>query len=223
MRIVIANGNNSAEYIIKNLRNRSNSITIINDNKEVATKLAQVSKLPVFFGDFTKVSVLKEASIDGADLFIALGHKDSDNFVGCLHARKQFGVKKCVCVVQNPKNVEVFKKLGLDSVICSTETLISSVLAESSLETIIKTMTFENDKIVMSEIVIKPNYIIAHKHIGELDFPKNGSIACVYRRPRVIIPNGSTLILPKDKLFVLSTPADQKALIEFIQRTKKTK
>ena len=221
MRIVIANGNNSADYIIKNFKGRSHQLTIINDDKEVANKLARSSKLPVVLGDFTKVSTLKEANVENADLFIALGHKDPDNFVGCMHARRQFGVKKCICIVQDPKNVEIFKRLGLDSVICSTETLVSSVLAESSLESIVKSMSFENDKIVMSEIVVKATYLIAHKHIMDIDFPREGSIACVYRRPRVIIPNGSTLILPKDKLFILSTPADQKMLIEFVQRDKK--
>ena len=218
MRIVIANGNNGADYIIKNFKNRSNQLTIINDDKDVAYKLAHSAKLPVVFGDFTKPSTLREAHVENADLFIALGYKDSDNYVGCLHARKQFGVKKCICIVNNPKNVEIFKKLGLESVICSTETLVSSILAESSLESLIKTMSFENDKIVMSEIEVKPTYVIAHKHIMDINFPKTGSIACIYRRPRVIIPNGSTLILPKDKLFVLSTPADQKGLIEFVQR-----
>ena len=134
MRIVIANGDNSADYIIKNFNSRSNTLTIINSDKDVANHLAKSSKLPVILGDFTKVSTLKEANIQGADIFIALGRRDSDNYVGCLHARKQFGVKKCICIVNNPKNVEVFKELGLDSVICSTETLVSSVLAESSLD-----------------------------------------------------------------------------------------
>ena len=220
MRIVICNGNNSADYIIKNFKNRHNTLTIINDDKDVANKLAQSSKLPIIYGDFTKVTTLKEANVDSADLFIALGHKDWDNYVGCLHARKQFGVKKCICVVQNPKNVEIFKQLGLDSVISSIETLVSSILAESSLESLAKTKSFENDKIVMTEVVVKPTYLIAHKHIMEINFPKEGSIACVYRRPRVIIPNGSTLILPKDKIFILSTPFDQKKLVDFVQRTK---
>ena len=140
MRIVIANGDNSADYIIKNFKNRQNQLTIINDNKDVANHIAKSSKLPVIYGDFTKVSTLKEAGIQNADLFIALGRKDSDNYVGCLHARRQFNVKKCICIVQNPKNVEVFKQLGLESVICSTETLVSSVISESSLESLTKTM-----------------------------------------------------------------------------------
>lgn len=220
MRIVICNGDNSADYIIKNFKSRSNTLTIINSDKDIANHLAKSSKLPVILGDFTKVSTLKEANIQGADLFIALGRKDADNYVGCLHARKQFNVKKCICIVQNPKNVEVFKELGLDSVISSTETLVSSVLAESSIEKITKTMSFENDNIVMSEIVVKATALIAHKHIMDIHFPKEGSIACIYRRPRVIIPNGSTLILPKDKMFILSAPADQKKLIEFVEKEK---
>ena len=221
MRIVIANGNNGADYIIRRFKGRSHTLTIINDDRDVAHKLARNSKLPVVFGDPTKVTTLREAHIDGADLFVALGFRDTDNYVACLHARKEFGVKKCICTVQNPKNVEVFKELGIESVICSTESLVTSILAESSLEDLTKTMSFENDKIVMSEIVIKPNYAVANKRIMDINFPKDGSIACVYRRPRVIIPNGQTLILPKDKLFVLSTPETQKTLINFVQKTVK--
>ena len=221
MRIVIANGNNGADYIIKNLKNRSNTLTIINDDRDVAHKLARNTKLPVIFGDATKVSTLKEAHIEGADLFIALGFKDSDNYVACLHARKEFGVKKVICIVQNPKNVEIFKELGLESVICSTETLISSIMAETSLESLIKTMAFEDAKIVMSEVLVKQDYVVANKRIMDINFPKEGSIACIYRRPRVIIPNGQTLILPKDKLFILSTPAEQKGLINFVQKKAK--
>lgn len=220
MRIVIANGDHSAEYIIKNFKGRSHNLTIINDNKDVANKLARSSKLPVYFGDSTKVTTLREAHVEGADLFIALGRNDADNYVCCLQATKVFGVKKCICIVQNPKNIEVFKELGIDSVISSTENLVSSILAESSLESLIKTMSLENDKIVITEIIIKQNYAIAHKHIATVNFPKEGSIACIYRKPRVIIPNGSTLILPKDKLFVLSTPNEQKALVDFVQKVK---
>ena len=221
MRIVIANGNNASDYVIKRFKGRSHQLTIINDDREVAHKLARNSKLPVVFGNATRVATLREAHIDGADLFVALGFKDTDNYIACLHARKEFGVKKCICTVQNPKNVEVFKELGIDSVICSTESLVSSILAESSLEDLTKTMSFENDKIVMSEIMIKNNYAVANKRIMDINFPKEGSIACVYRRPRVIIPNGQTLILPKDKLFVLSTPDAQKSLIAFVQKTVK--
>ena len=63
MRIVICNGDNSADYIIKNFNSRSNTLTIINNDKDIANHLAKSSKLPVILGDFTKISTLKEANI----------------------------------------------------------------------------------------------------------------------------------------------------------------
>ena len=221
MKIVVAGGTTAAEYIIRNFKSRSNSLTIINTDKKDATQIAKDNKIPVFFGDPSKKFVLEDAHVEGADIFIAVGEKDADNFVACLLAKKSFNVKKCICIVSNPKNVEVFKQLGIDSVISSTEQLVQSVLSESSLESLIKTMSLEDKKIVLTEIIIKSTYYIAHKHIVELNFPKTGSIACIYRRPQVIIPNGSTLILPKDKLIVLSTPNDQKDIISFVTRAKK--
>ena len=204
MRIVIAGGSNTADYIIRRFKNHSNQLTIINFDRATASYLANSSKLPVFFGDPTKPYCLKDAGVEGADIFIALGINDCDNFVACMLAKRKFNVKKCICIVQNPKNVDVFKTLGINSVISSTEQLASSVVAESSLESFIKTMSLEDDKIAISEIIIKPDFLIANKHIAEINFPKTGSISCIYRKPKVIIPNGSTLILPKDKLLVVS-------------------
>ena len=168
MKIVVAGGANTADYIIKNFKGRSHKLTIINFDREAANYLAKSSKLPVFFGDPTKPYCLKDANVEGSDIFIALGNRDCDNYVSCLLAKKVFNVKKCICIVSNPKNIEVFKTLGIDSVISSTEQLVSSILAESSLESLIKTMSLEDDKIVLTEIVIKANYLIANKTINKL-------------------------------------------------------
>ena len=221
MKIVVAGGNSAAEYIIRNFKSRSNTLTIINTESEDAHQIVKDNKVPVFFGDPSKRFVLQDANVENADIFIAVGNNDADNYVACLLAKKSFGVKKCICIVQNPNNVEIFKTLGIDSVISSTQLLISSITSESSLEKLIKTMSFEDDKIVLTEVVIKSAYAIAHKHIADIAFPKEGSIACIYRNPRVIIPNGQTLIMPKDKLMFVSAPNDQQTIIDYICQTKK--
>lgn len=223
MKIVVAGGNSAAEYIIRNFKSHSNKLTVINTDREDAIQISKDNKVPVFFGDPSKKFVLEDAHVEGSDIFIAVGNNDADNYVACLLAKKVFSVKKCICIVQNPNNVEVFKKLGIDSVISSTQLLMSSITSESSLEKLIKTMSFEDDKIVLTEVQIKSVYAICHKHIADIQFPKVGSIACIYRNPRVIIPNGQTLILPKDKLLFVSSPNDQQSIIDFISSPKVVK
>lgn len=220
MKIVIADGGQSADYIVKQFNKRGNKLIVISSDKAAARYITKTNKLPVFHGDPSKYEILDNANIHECDLFIALGKIDADNYVSCLLAKKVFGAKKCICTVSNPKNVDLYRSLGIDSVISSTYLLASSIVSESSLEKLTKSMSFENDKIVLTEIVVKESSALANKMIMEFSFPKTGTISCVYRKPTVIIPNGKTLIMPGDILFVVSAVKDQQELIDFVQRDK---
>lgn len=218
MKIVIAGGDHAADYIIKNFKGKGHKLIVINENRESAEYISNANKIPVLVGDASANAILSEAHIENADIFIALGSKDCDNYVACLHAKKTFNAKKCICIVNNPKNVDIFRELGVDSVISSTHLLASSIVSESSLENITKTMSLEDDKIVLTEAIIRSSYWISHKKISEINFPKYANISCIYRRPNVIIPNGSTEILPKDKLLIVCSPVHQKEITKFIQK-----
>ena len=220
MKIVIAGGDHAADYIIKKFKSSSNKLIIINEKRDVAQYLTKANRIPVFYGQPYKYFVLEEANVEDADVFIALGNVDTDNYVSCLLAKKVFNVKKCICTVNNPKNVDLYRELGIDSVISSTQLLASSVMNESSLEDLIKTMSLEDEQIVLTEVVIRPNYSIVNKRIADIHFPKEGNISCIYRKPTVIIPNGSTIILPKDKMLIVSTPKNQKDILNFVQKVK---
>ena len=218
MKIVIANGGHAADYIIKQFRSRKNNIIIINSSKQTANYLAKTNKLPVIYGEPWKINVLDAAHVQDCDIFVALGYIDTDNYVSCMLAKKLFNAKKCICIVNNPKNVDLFRDLGIDSVISSTYLLASSIFSETSLEKLTKSMSFQDDKIVMVEVTVRESNIISNKQIMDINFPKTGTISCVYRKPNVLIPNGKTVILPGDKLFIVTSKKDQPGIVEFVQR-----
>lgn len=219
MKIVIANGKHAADYVLRSFRkDHKHNILVINSDRSVANYLATSNNIPVFFGNPSRRFVLENAHIEEADIFIALGEDDSENFVSCMLAKKAFNAKKTICIVSNPKNVEIFRNLGIDSVISSTALLTSSIVNESSIEQIIKAVTIEDEKITMIEMVVKDSYQIAHRKIMDISFPKTGTISCIYRRPNVIIPNGSTVILPKDKLVIVCITSQKDEIVKFIQK-----
>lgn len=220
MKIVIANGKHEADFVINMFKGQTKNLVIINSDKKYADYIVKNNKVSVFVGEPYKRFVLEEAGARDADIFIALGEKDTDNYAACRLAKKEFNVKKCICTVTNPKNVDVFKKLGIDSVISSTYLLANSIRSASSLEDVLQTLSIEEDKIVLTEIIINGNYRIANQKIMDINFPKNATISCIYREPHVIIPNGSTIILPKDKLVVISTPEEQEKIVKYIQTAK---
>lgn len=71
----------------------------------------------VVCGDPCQESILREAGIRDYDVIAALGQKDADNLEICQMAKKVLGMKKAICLVRNPRNVELFEKLGIDTVV----------------------------------------------------------------------------------------------------------
>ena len=220
MKIVIAGGGPQAEFIVSMFKDKKNQLVVINPSKSEADILMKRCRVPVYVGKPWRRRSLEEADAYNADAFISLCEKDTDNFASCLMAKKVFEAKKCICVVNNPKNVDLYKAMGIDSVISATYLLGQSVQSETSLASMLKTLSLENDKITMIEAVVLSKYRIANLPLKECRFPSYVSVACVYRTPDVIIPKGDTVILPKDNLLLVCAPTDQRKVMNFIRQEK---
>lgn len=220
MKIVIAGGKHEADFVIKALKEEHHHLIVINQDRTFAEYISTANDVAVFPGDPTKGYCLSDAEAHGADVILALSDSDTDNYITCITAKRLFNIKKTVAKVRNPKNVEIFKKLGVDSVISSTYLLAQTILNESSVEKILKTLSIEDEKIVMIELGVEADFSLVNKRIMDIQFPKNINISCIFRDPHVIIPNGSTVIKPDDKLIIISTPNEQEEIIEFIRKKK---
>jgi len=218
MKIVIANGTHEADFIIKKFKQERHELIIINSDRSFGTYISNANHIPVIYGDPTKAYVLDDAHAHHADVFIALSTNDIDNYVACITAKYMFQAKRVVCVVRNPKRVSVFKKLGIDSVISSTYLLGESVKNESILEDIIRTITIENERILIMEMILEETSSLAYHRVKEAHIPPYITIGCIYRDPDVIIVNGETNLLPHDRLIIISTPSYQQEVIDFIQK-----
>lgn len=218
MKIVICNGRHSADYLIKQFRkNKNTELIIINDNIETAKYISQENNIDVYVGDATKEYVLSENNIDNCNLFVALSRSDTDNYVACQLAKTVYNAQKCICRAVNPKNVDLFKRLGIDIVVSSTYLLGETVKSLISVSNLVKSLAIEDEKIVLSEIVLKGTDFICNKQLKDINFPATGSISCIFRNPNVIIPKGDTKLVPGDKLLVISNPKSQLSILEFIQ------
>ena len=175
MKIVIAGGSYEAEYIIKMFHSHKNDLIVINPSKEEAEILIKREHVAVYVGSPWRYFVLDEANAHDADVFIALCEKDADNYASCLLAKKCFGAKKCICVVNNPLNVNLYKDLGIDSVVSSTYLLGQTIKSESSMEELIKTLSIENDRICMLKVYLVDDEVLIIEELKRLiDWNKYG-------------------------------------------------
>lgn len=204
MKIVVAGGREEADFLIGSLLSKNNKIIVINDDNYYSKYLSDKYNVSVMNGDSSKEYILEDANILGADVLVALRSDDADNFVTCLIARKKFGVKKVVCTVNNPTNVEIFKKLGINNVISSTYSVAKLLEQATTLENLVNTLSSEDEAFSITEVTIQENAELCGKKLKDVKLPNQARITCVIHNGKMVIPTGQTPLVANDKILLLS-------------------
>ena len=220
MKILICGSNNQAEYVAKVFSETNNKIVILSDNEKEAESLSKLKNTTVFLTDPTKIYSFEIADVYEYDVIISLLDKDADNYVSSIIGKRLFNIKKSICTINNPNNVELFKNLGIDSPISAPYLLSEKIQSESDINSLIKTMSLENQRVVITEIKVKKEFFCANKKLKDISLPITGNITCIFREPSVVIPRGDTTITPGDILIIASAPSDQDDLVTYIRKGK---
>ena len=220
MKIVRADGLHEADYIIKTYNSKRNDLIVINEDYDACKYLSANNAISVMQGKSTRESDLREAGAENADLFVALSKSDMNNYVACKTAKQLLHVKRCIATVVNPKNVDIFKRLGIDSVSCSTYLLGEQIRNAASIENLINTLTLEGNKIIIIELKITEDLKVCNMTLKDIRISDMGSISTVTRGQQVIIPNGNTKLLAEDKILVVTKEENKNTILNFFKRKK---
>jgi trk system potassium uptake protein TrkA len=204
MKTIIIGGGKIGYNLFKTLQERGFEVTLIERNRETCLKIAEDFNTDIICGDGTNLEVLKDAGIENADIIAAVTGTDEENLVICQIAKLSFNTRKTIARVNNPKNIVMFKNLGIDNTVCSTQVIAN--LIENSLDKedyqIIN--TFERGAMILAELSMKEENIWCSKPIRELDLPKECVLVSILRGDTVIYPRGDTNIIVGDKVVIIT-------------------
>lgn len=214
MKIVIIGGGKVAYYLVKTLAPLKHKITVIEKDAELCKRIANELNIEVIRGDGTDIQVLSEACTL-THVFIAVTGKDEDNLIACQLAKKNFGVKKTVSKVNNPKNIAIFETLGVDYAVSST-TIIAELIEQevdfSGVKTLLK---IKNGRINLIEVFIEENSPACDKMIKDIALPPACVLISILRDDEVIIPNGFTFIKKADCVIAVVSQESHEALKQY--------
>ena len=212
MYVVIAGGGRIGRYIARDMERKGHDVTVVEWNPERCEQLVTDTSVLVIEGDACDVRYLEQAHVDRADVFVATTHTDENNLVACQLARTEFGIKRTISRVNTPKNVEIFEKLGIESV--SSTRLISELIEhEFSVGELIHLTTLKGGKVSLVEVRI-PEDGRAPTAVMDLDLPAESILVALFRGNETVIPRGDTQILPGDEVVALTSPDQEDVLRE---------
>jgi trk system potassium uptake protein TrkA len=212
MKSLIVGGGKIGYNLLKTLKERGNQVTLIESDRDLCLKISEDLDTDVIFGDGTNLEVLKDAGIEDADIIAAVTGKDEENLVICQIAKMISSTKKTIARINNPKNIAIFKTLGIDNTVCSTAVIANLIECELDNENYRIISTLERGAMVLAEMSINEKSIWNGKKIKDLILPVECVFVSVLRGEKVIYPRGDTLLLSGDKVLIVSNNAVLPAL-----------
>jgi trk system potassium uptake protein TrkA len=204
---MLVGGHYKAHFLAKSLKAKHHEVVIVNDNLEWCKFLTNAHGIVCVCGDGTKPFILQDAGAAEMDAVVALTNKDAENLLICQLAKKRFGVKSTLAIVNDPKNLVVFTRLGVDKCISATEMLSEVIESETVFEEVKSCLLLENGRLACLDLVLGDTSPVLGKPLRELRLPPDSIVGCILRGEELIIPNGDTTLLAGDKLILLATVA----------------
>lgn len=213
MKTIIIGGGKVGYNLLKTLKGRDYEVTLIERDKDTCTKIAEDFETDVIWGDGTNLDVLKDAGIEDAEIIAAVTGLDEENLVICQIAKVSFGAQKTIARINNPQNIDMFKKLGIDNAVCSTEVIANLVEYAFDQEDYRVISTLERGLMIITELSIRENNIWSNQMVKDLIIPKECVLVSIIRGETVIYPRGDTQILANDKVIVITNKSVLASLV----------
>lgn len=218
MYIVIVGGGKVGYYLAKTLAPGKHRIVLMEENDAQCNKISgELNDLGISLvhGDGTDINYLQDAGIEHADILIAVTGHDQNNLVACQLAKNYFSVPRTIARVNNPKNIQVFKQLGVDSVVSSTAHIASIIEHEVDWASINQMLKQKVGDVRVKDMPVSQTSLAAGKMVADLDLPKGTILISVIRDKDALIPNGQTQILAGDSVIALAQEDNMKTLSEY--------
>ncbi|MEG2038309.1 MAG: NAD-binding protein [Oscillospiraceae bacterium] len=204
MKVIIVGAGKVGFYLSKTLIEHGHNVKIIEKSKETCDSIANMLDIPVFFGDGSTIEMLELAEAPKADAVVSVTGKDQDNLIVCQLAKQVFNVPKTIARVNNPKNTQIMKRLGVDIPISSTDSISRLLEREIDTSQMKQLLSLNRGEAAVYEIEVPKNYKLNGIRLMELELPNESVIASITRDGNLIIPRGNTQIMSGDKVLLIA-------------------
>ncbi len=208
--VMILGGGRIAFYLAKMLTMSGNGVKIIEiDPQRCKLLWDALPKATIIGGDGAQQELLLEEGLDSVDAFVSLTGMDEENILISIFASTH-NVPTVITKVNRNELAGMAAKLGLDCVI-SPKDIMSDVLVqyaralENSKGSHVETMyNIMDGKAEVLEFNVSQDFRYQNIPIKDLRLRGGILIAGIIRNRTAIIPSGTDVILPHDKVIILT-------------------
>jgi len=202
LKIVIIGGEMTAYYLARAMLSKGYEVVLINKDSELCEEFSKTLNATVILGDGSRKEVLEDAELSTNDVVVILTPRDQVNLLISQLAMKVFGVKRVVSLVSYPGNIELFKRLGVSTVLNLTTMIVNTVEALLFPDEFSNIIPLEKG-IEFLQVVVDERSPVVGKRLRDIQLPNESVVAAIVRGGVLVVPRGDTEILSGDRLYVI--------------------
>jgi trk system potassium uptake protein TrkA len=204
MYAIIAGGGKVGFFLARELIEQGHEVLIVENNPERAEFIANELGNVVLRGNADEASTLAEAGAERADVVVAVTGDDEDNLVLLQVAKRRFGARRTIARINDPRNENLFRMLGVDATMNATQVMLSVLEQEIPQANLVPLLRLRNTDVEVVEAVVDARSRVAGQPLSTVDLPPESTIAVVIRKGSAFFPNGGTVLEPGDEVVALT-------------------
>jgi len=205
-KIILSGDNLTTFKLAQSLDKRSVDVIWITPDFQYGKWAAgHLDKVEILYGDSSEIDLLKDIHVERAGFFVGSGKNTEHNVLSALLAKSQ-GVRETIAISdQPPRSNELFKSIGIDHVINPRLTTASSILDYVHYERILSEIRIRSLDLEGVRILAGKNSRVVGLPLHKAWKPlaQKAIVGAIIRDNRIIIPEGNSVILPQDHVFVI--------------------
>ena len=220
MYIIVVGGGRVGYYLTKALLAEGHEVLLVEKDSKICDTITDELGSVCLRGDGCEAATLTEVGTDRADMVIAVTGHDEDNLVACQVAKHKFNVSRTIARIGNPQNETLFKKLGIDVTVSSTNVILEHIEEEVPTHPLTHLLAIRDKGLEIVEVKVSPDSTAVGKTVQQLSLPSGIALSLIIRKETdPIVPMDNTVIQPDDQIIAVISPKLEEALRTILRGT----
>src|SRR6188472_4269088 len=203
MFVLVVGGGKVGYYLTKELIESGHEVALMEKDRGRAAQIKDEIGSVVISQDGCEGEYLHEAGANRADIVAAVTGDDEDNLVICQMAKHHFDVPRTIARVNNPKNEDQFKHLGVDELISPTRMILGSIEQDIPVHELLHLAALGEGELELIEAHLQGGSPAIGKSAQDLAIPEGCSLFAVIRDGIATPLRPDTMMLEGDKVIAI--------------------
>ena len=213
MYVIVVGCGKIGYHLTRALLSGGNEVVVIERDGRRAEAAAEEFGSIIIASDGTEPTVLGEAGAKRCDVLISTTGQDATNLVACQVGKSSFHIPRVIAVVTDPDHVPLFKTLGVDVAVSTTELILAHMEEEIAGSGVVHLLPLHGATTSVVSIHVPAGSPAIGRELSGMITPEGTALAVVIGRdglPRAIA--GGLLLEAGDEVIAITPPEKEDEL-----------